>query len=87
MPGGQILTSGGGKRAQTSSTVSENREVSSANWLILMCSPLISMPLILGSFWIRRVSASAIIKKARGDRGHPWGTPHLIEKGWRVRRQ
>eukprot|EP00962_Isochrysis_galbana_P037330 scaffold13011_cov129-Isochrysis_galbana.AAC.2 len=28
-----------------------------------------------------RVSASAITKKARGDSGHPWGTPHLIEKG------
>eukprot|EP00962_Isochrysis_galbana_P046830 scaffold18947_cov101-Isochrysis_galbana.AAC.5 len=39
------------------------------------------MPLILGSFWMRRVSASAMTKKARGERGHPWGTPHLIEKG------
>eukprot|EP00962_Isochrysis_galbana_P045030 scaffold17628_cov116-Isochrysis_galbana.AAC.1 len=27
-----------------------------------------------------RVGASAITKKARGDSGHPWGTPHLIEK-------
>eukprot|EP00962_Isochrysis_galbana_P021865 scaffold6460_cov130-Isochrysis_galbana.AAC.2 len=34
-----------------------------------------------GEGGVRRVSASAITKKARGERGHPWGTPHLIEKG------
>eukprot|EP00962_Isochrysis_galbana_P018948 scaffold5501_cov146-Isochrysis_galbana.AAC.1 len=39
------------------------------------------MPFMWGSFWIRRVSASAITRKARGDSGHPWGTPHLMEKG------
>jgi hypothetical protein len=28
-----------------------------------------------------RVRASATIRNARGETGHPWGTPQLTEKG------
>jgi hypothetical protein len=42
-------------------------------------SPVV-MPVNVGDSLMRRVRPSAIIRKARGENGHPWGTPQLIEK-------
>eukprot|EP00962_Isochrysis_galbana_P043882 scaffold16861_cov101-Isochrysis_galbana.AAC.3 len=48
----------------------------------MRCStPLIWMPSISGAVSIMRVSASTTTRKARGEKGHPCGTPHLILNG------
>eukprot|EP00962_Isochrysis_galbana_P027002 scaffold8445_cov145-Isochrysis_galbana.AAC.1 len=52
--------------------------VSSANWEILWLIPPALMPFIFLDSNISRVRASATTRKARGEKGHPCGTPQCI---------
>ena len=55
--------------------------VSSANWEILWAVAPAFTPSMSGLSFMSLASGSAMIRKSRGLRGHPWATPELRAKG------